>query len=713
MTERFGFSGPTLCQERAAEQRRGTRRIDPEPVVAQVHRTQRAGCCSAAAVSPSISSISPAKTSVSRSPCVMPSSSTIRREEAIMRRAASVRPRSASSTAWQRSATASTAGAPWVMRSTRTTSRQRPLARVTGLGPHRAASGAFASTAFERRRSCARRAAASASVERGLARTDLAEPRERERVHRMRLRLAGPVACRRQLRGRGRDRVGRGTQRLRVGEHRELAGEARVPGAQAIRAAREAAELVERLCGGADVAGGEQGLAPVEGQVGTRRIGSVEPLERAPEQARRQRQIVARERPPPRRREVARRALAERAPLRVDRAQLAQVPVRLLEVPADRLVVLDRLADPALDPVGEASVQLRPRALQHPAVRRVADQPVVEPQRRLAEEPGGVGLDQLAAPQRFQPRVEIALRLARQQVRDGRARELPPDDRGPLQHQAVLRAQPLDARREQRVDGRRHLEGGEIDPGGPAIALPFEGAIVDQHAHQLAEEERIALAGGEHASRDRGGQRVGADHVGGEPGRGRGVEAAERHHVGDEPAGRRQRRARVAQLGSRRGEQEKRHAGAPLHQVLDQVEQQRLGPLEVVDREHHRLRRGEPGEQAADDEERLLRRRRRPGQERADAGGDAAPLGVAARHRGIDRRAQVVAAGGRRRRRGRRAAPWRSARRWRRRPPRSGRSSTVAPSRRRANSSSRRDLPRPGDPRTTARRAAGAATAAP
>ena len=49
-----------------------------------------------------------------------------------------------------------------------------------------------------------------------------------------------------------------------------------------------------------------------------------------------------------------------------------------------------------------------------------------------------------------------------------------------------------------------------------------------------------------------------------------------------------------------------RHARAPLHQVLGQVEQQRLGPLEVVEREHHRLRRRERREETADDEERLL-----------------------------------------------------------------------------------------------------------
>jgi hypothetical protein len=79
--------------------------------------------------------------------------------------------------------------------------------------------------------------------------------------------------------------------------------------------------------------------------------------------------------------------------------------------------------------------------------------------------------------------------------------------------------------------------------------------------------------------------------------------------------------------------------------VLHQVEQQRLGPVEVVDDEHHRLRRRETGEQASDDEERLLRRRRGTGQERADARGDAAAIGLGARHRGIDGPSQVMAAG--------------------------------------------------------------------
>jgi predicted dehydrogenase len=51
----------------------------------------------------------------------------------------------------------------------------------------------------------------------------------------------------------------------------------------------------------------------------------------------------------------------------------------------------------------------------------------MEAQHRLAEEPAGVGLDELAPPQRLESRVEVA-ELARQEVRDGCTRELPSDD---------------------------------------------------------------------------------------------------------------------------------------------------------------------------------------------------------------------------------------------------------------------------------------------
>ncbi len=92
-----------------------------------------------------------------------PSSVTVRRAESIIRRAAAARPRKASNTAWHRVDVASTAGESVVIRSNRTTSRHRPPARGTGLGPHSAARGAFARTLFTRRCSRARRAAVRAS----------------------------------------------------------------------------------------------------------------------------------------------------------------------------------------------------------------------------------------------------------------------------------------------------------------------------------------------------------------------------------------------------------------------------------------------------------------------------------------------------------------------------------------------------------------------
>ena len=108
------------------------------------------------------------------------------------------------------------------------------------------------------------------AIESRLARADLAETRQRLRVHEVRLRLAGCVAESGQRLGRCRDGVRRRMQRLRRGEHGELAREAGVPCAQSLRVGGEAAELVDRGRSGPDVAGGEQRLAPVEREIGAR-----------------------------------------------------------------------------------------------------------------------------------------------------------------------------------------------------------------------------------------------------------------------------------------------------------------------------------------------------------------------------------------------------------------------------------------------------------
>jgi hypothetical protein len=234
--------------------------------------------------------------------------------------------------------------------------------------------------------------------------------------------------------------------------------------------ADEPSQLFDRLRRRPDVSSREQRFAPIERQVGARRISVIESIERPPEQVRGDRHVVARQRPPARCGEMTRRPLAERPALRIDRPELAEELVRLLEMPADRLVVLDRLGGARFDPVGKAAVQLRARPLEQAPVGRVADQHVVEAQHRLAEEPAAVRLDQLAAPQRLDPRVQVG-GFAWQQRSNRVAGEVAADHRGTLENGTIFRTQPLDAGREQRVNRGRHLEGRETDTRDPPIAL--------------------------------------------------------------------------------------------------------------------------------------------------------------------------------------------------------------------------------------------------
>src|SRR5262249_61060996 len=107
--------------------------------------------------------------------------------------------------------------------------------------------------------------------------------------------------------------------------------------------------------------------------------------------------------------------------LRGEGAGLAQVLVRLLGVPADRLVVLDRVTHSSLEPVGEARVQIGAGVLEETPVGGVADQHVMEAERGLAEVPARVRLDELAPTERFWPRIENG-RFPRRPLGDAGAR---------------------------------------------------------------------------------------------------------------------------------------------------------------------------------------------------------------------------------------------------------------------------------------------------
>src|SRR5262249_41589965 len=153
------------------------------------------------------------------------------------------------------------------------------------------------------------------------------------------LRFAGGVIGCRQLLSGCSDRLGRSAQRLRIGEHDELAGETCVPGTQTRGTVHEPAELVQRTRGRTDLASGEQGPTPVQGEIGARWVMMIEPLEGAPEKACRWRNVVAGQGASTRCRQVVRGAFAESSAGVVDRPELEQELVRLLEVPAHDFVV--------------------------------------------------------------------------------------------------------------------------------------------------------------------------------------------------------------------------------------------------------------------------------------------------------------------------------------------------------------------------------------
>ncbi len=271
----------------------------------------------------------------------------------------------------------------------------------------------------------------------------------------------------------------------------------------------------------------------------------VEPIDGAAEQVGGDRHVVALQCSPACRRQTLCGALAEPLGARIQRADLPKELVCLLQMPADGLIVLGTsagglrsaggLLSLRFDPVGQPLVQLGARPLEQSAVRRVADQHMVEAQHRLAEQPAGVGLDQLGAPQRLEARVERAA-VASEQRRHRAAREMPADHGGPLQYRALLRLEALDACCQQRMNGRRHLQGSQVGAHRPAIPTHLDGPLVHQHAHQLTHEQRIALAGGQHLGCHRRRQVGGADHVGGQAHRRAGIQSAQGHNVGDEAA---------------------------------------------------------------------------------------------------------------------------------------------------------------------------------
>ena len=139
------------------------------------------------------------------------------------------------------------------------------------------------------------------------------------------------------------------------------------------------------------------------------------------------------------------------------------------------------------------SVQVGARALEQPAVRGVADEHVVEAVDRLVAPVGArsarrapCGACVRAAPG-SRPSSPTSSRnaptLNSAPITDASSSTL-----------ALVAGEPLDAGREQRLDRRRHLDRLGVDRELPrAVVAAADHCVVDEHADELAHEERVAV----------------------------------------------------------------------------------------------------------------------------------------------------------------------------------------------------------------------------
>ena len=202
-------------------------------------------------------------------------------------------------------------------------------------------------------------------------------------------------------------------------------------------------------------------------------------------------------RAPPGRGEAPARPQGEGPRPVVLRPQGQAVGPRLVEVVAGDLVeVGESVAGGPLEPVGELLVQLGPLQLRQAVVRGVADEQVPEPIGLAAAVGSPVGPDELLADEAHQLARHAGATLGRRQLGHVALAELLADDRGPLDRPALAVAQPVEARREERLDRRRDRDRLEVADDQRAVGVALDEAVVEEHLDDLLDVQRVAVGGG-------------------------------------------------------------------------------------------------------------------------------------------------------------------------------------------------------------------------
>src|SRR5215211_3365103 len=310
--------------------------------------------------------------------------------------------------------------------------------------------------------------------------------------------------------------------------------------------------------------------------------------------------VAARERTPPRGGDDVGCAMRQLPRDLVLEPQRGTRRVRLLEVVADDLVQLTLPSRRArTNPPREALVQLRTQLLRERRVRRVADEDVREAENVLAhEDPALLGQDETPP--------DVGACVGVRELDDGRPPELLAGDRGALNDLALAGIEPVETRGQERVDRRRDPQGAEVrSERPPTFLLAAQVPLLEQHAEQLLDEERIAL-GRSHDQRRDVVRNVGRlEQVRHELARLVLAERLQPKHRGIDRAAE-PGRPLLEQLRSRQAKQHDRYVANPADEVLEQVEQRRLGPVDVLEDEYERVALRRRLEQLAHRPERLL-----------------------------------------------------------------------------------------------------------